>query len=676
MFSVSSEIIIEKMATPDIADLVFNKSVNDGPWESYKISPASRIVKPHNVHDYDGLIDNPEGFIKKQSGSTATIGSNSSITLDFGFNTCGQIMIEIEEGEGQLHLSFAESHLFINKETSDRSMDFFIEDGVETVEVSGCASYKTSWERQRGGFKYLTLSTKDIKSPIKIKSVETYMTNMPSLGENLRNYSGFFYSNDDFLNKIWYVCAYTVQLSTIPSNSARRHDIVMPSTGWSNNETGCTGDEFLTDGARRDRSIWSGDRSITVPAEACCFNSASIKNSTDWIMDEQLKSGQFPYACRPIATYGSDSYHLWSLVSVYNTFALSGNLQDWYISHWPKWKKAIEYSWKKVDEIGLLKVDFGLDWGRNVLQGHALSVNCILYHVLKLGAEIASTLINDYETSKSYIERSQKIKKAIHENLWDESAGLFKDHIKSDIHPQDGNSLAIVFDIAQKDQFSRISSGLKARWTKFGAPSPESPGMHSPFISSFELLAHATSDKVQSSLDLIRLMWGYIWNAPYGVKSSLIEGYYQDGSCKYPFQLYDPSYISHSHPWSCGPMILLTNHVLGLSFDPYDHSKWYMKPKFGDLKFAVGAIKSQSKGTITAGWETTDGKLTIYIDPPVNSKGYIQDIDAQDLGISGPLSVEVNGSPVEVSKDGAKYSLKNPIKTEDLNQQIKIEFHF
>lgn len=76
-------------------------------------------------------------------------------------------------------------------------------------------------------------------------------------------------------------------------------------------------------------------------------------------------------------------------------------LLEWVKKYWPGWKKAIDFSWKKVDETGTLLVTEPSDWGRNPLKGHALSVNYILYHVLRKGSELALSF-NEVLTQTQY----------------------------------------------------------------------------------------------------------------------------------------------------------------------------------------------------------------------------------------------------------------------------------
>lgn len=93
-------------------------------------------------------------------------------------------------------------------------------------------------------------------------------------------------------------------------------------------------------------------------------------------------------------------------------------------------------------------------------------------------------------------------------------------------------------------QISSISSNLKSRWGQYGAPAPEchtSPTTISPFAGGFELEAHLVAGNPQTALDLMRLQWGdFMLDDPRMTNSTLIEGYSDTGSLKYPPYTFDP----------------------------------------------------------------------------------------------------------------------------------------
>lgn len=90
--------------------------------------------------------------------------------------------------------------------------------------------------------------------------------------------------------------------------------------------------------------------------------------------------------------------------------------------------------------------------------------------------------------ASAYTANASSIKTAFNDLLWDEAAGLFKDNDMSTLHPQDGNSLAVLFNLTTNaSQIQAISEGLTQFWTDLGPLSPELNDTIIPFVSGFEV---------------------------------------------------------------------------------------------------------------------------------------------------------------------------------------------
>ena len=126
-------------------------------------------------------------------------------------------------------LSFSESPMFVNPTTSDDSsfpsanMSY---DGVLEVHSPLEEGFWTQpADRLRGGFRFLTVVSTSNDS-FTISNISCSISFMPQT-ENLRDYAGYFYAQDpgfhdkDFLTKIWYAGAYTVQTNTVPLDTGR-----------------------------------------------------------------------------------------------------------------------------------------------------------------------------------------------------------------------------------------------------------------------------------------------------------------------------------------------------------------------------------------------------------------------------------------------------------------------
>lgn len=102
-------------------------------------------------------------------------------------------------------------------------------------------------------------------------------------------------------------------------------------------------------------------------------------------------------------------------------------------------------------------------------------------------ADLASKIGND-TLATTYATNATALKVAYNTLLWDASAGMYRDNDNSTLYAQDGNSLAVLFNLTQSpDQNTNISQGLTAFWTDIGPVTPELADTISPFVSGFEV---------------------------------------------------------------------------------------------------------------------------------------------------------------------------------------------
>ena len=114
------------------------------------------------------------------------------------------------------------------------------------------------------------------------------------------------------LNRIWYAGAYTVQTNTIDPAQGRTWPA--PDALWSNTGLVGTGASILTDGAKRDRTVWPGDLGVAFPtAYTSTGDTASTRNALTTMYDKQSSTGALPYSGPPLSKTQSDTYHLWTL---------------------------------------------------------------------------------------------------------------------------------------------------------------------------------------------------------------------------------------------------------------------------------------------------------------------------------------------------------------------------
>jgi len=327
------------------------------------------------------------------------------------------------------------------------------------------------------------------------------------------------------------------------------------------------GNVVLTDGAKRDRTIWPGDKVIGVPTGyVSLIETVSARNSLQTIYNHQKAGGELPYSGPQMNFYSSDTYHMWTLYGTHLYYLYSGD-KAWLDSIWSKYKQGVTFITSKINANGLLNVMGGNDWAREGQGGENIEANALLYGGLTRGVSLAQ-VEGDNALATTYATLAANLKSRINAVLWDTTAGAYRDNPGRARYPQDGNTLAVWFGVVNHAARARsIGYVLNENWNDKGSRSPEfTLGTGTPriitFASSMELMSHFKAGYDTRGLDLIRRMWGVMFASPIGTRSTIWEGLNSDGSFAYqgPFQ-------SLAHAWGSGPTSALTFHVLGVHTD-------------------------------------------------------------------------------------------------------------
>ena len=256
-----------------------------GVWEDNIYAPASRTVLPKLI-----LLSINSNATSSFPGPAILLGNGSQTLFDFGIEVGGIVTVEYNSsGNGSLGLAFTEAKNYIG-EWSDSSNGAF-EGGDGALYANVTSTYSGTFVmpdiRLRGGFRYMTafLVTNDTTT-VSITNVSLELSIQPTWS-NLRAYQGYFHSNDELLNRIWYSGAYTVQTNAVPVNTGRQIPVV--TMGWANNGTLGPGDTIIVDGAKRDRAVWPGDMGVAVPSTFVSIGDlASVKNALQTMYNTQV----------------------------------------------------------------------------------------------------------------------------------------------------------------------------------------------------------------------------------------------------------------------------------------------------------------------------------------------------------------------------------------------------
>jgi hypothetical protein len=351
-------------------------------------------------------------------------------------------------------------------------------------------------------------------------------------------------------------------------------------------------------------------------------------------------TGALNYSGPPIKAQGSDTYMAWSLIGTHNYYLYTGDLA-FVESVWANYTKAVNFLVSQIDETGLadVPVAFENDWGRVGGAGHNSAFNALLYRTLVTGADLA-TQIGDKTLASAYLANATSIKAAYNKLLWDPSVGLFRDNDAPDsIHPQDGNSIAVLFNLTTSAaQNTAISQGLTQFWTPIGPLSPELNDTIIPFIGGFEVQAHFIAGQGERALELLEREWGYMLYTDISVQSTLLEGFTANGSLGYRAEAgydLDHTYTSHAHGWATGPTPAMTFYLLGIQLTSALGATWTIAPVLSGLPSAEGGLETRL-GSFGVQWKVVGQTLTLTLQTPAGTSGVVT------LPGTGPLTVDTH----------------------------------
>jgi hypothetical protein len=588
-------------------------------------------VKPVAVYGTTGTVTDAPAVLKGRP--TRLSGAGSAVTLDFGKDVTGLVTLHFAGSDGaqRVGLAFSESSDYVGTDTDASTGGPRSRDGALYADVDGRTTYTMPAASLRGGFRYLTIFM-DSAGQADLDRVSVHFTAAPAM-KNPADYANYFYSSDPLLNRIWYAGAYTMQLDTIDPKTGRVWEA--PDAAWDNSGDVGVGDTILVDGAKRDRTVWPGDLGIEIPSSYAAFDdTVSARNALTTMYQHQRDTGELPYSGPMMNKYGSDTYHLWTLAATYDYYRYTGDTK-WLAGIWGGYQRGIDFMTQKVDAKGLVSITGTSDSVRILAKGENLTANVLMWRVLSTGAELASAE-GDKTLAASYASRAAALRTAIDANFWDETAGAYRFYPDQTVLPQDGNSLAVWYGLADQAKARRISEVLKGDWSDIGSTAPENKGNPGVFSGSMEVNAHFAAGGQaadQAGVDLIRREWGYMLNSPSGTGSTFWESYRaSDSSC-----VFCSSYVSLAHGWATGPTPALTFSVLGVAPDAPGGRAFHFVPHPADLTFAQGRITT-TYGQVNASWKIDHGSYSARLTAP---KGTTGRTGVPLLG--GRIQVVVNG---------------------------------
>lgn len=345
-----------------------------------KQDQTAKAIYPCGIVKLGGEISHTEYLLKERilqiglsEPECAEFGGGAYVILDFGRELAGgaRILTYAASGDRKLRLRFGESvseccaELGENNATNDHALRDF------TVELA-------NWSDMRfgsTGFRFLRVDVPEgsnflIKSIVAVSEIDE------------REQVGRFECDDELVNRIWDVAAYTLRL--------------------------CIQNGFLWDGVKRDRLVWIGDLSCEMHAIYCLYGDLpEVRNSLDFAQREGIP---------PAWINGIPMYSLWWLIELADEYEHTGDEEyaRGKLSYVRQLLAAVD---ENVCECGETRFDYNfIDWamhyeegdGEGKRQDELAGVNYLTRIAVERTGEMLKTLGEDDSLCRAILQRLQK----------------------------------------------------------------------------------------------------------------------------------------------------------------------------------------------------------------------------------------------------------------------------
>ena len=545
-------------------------SAEKSPLSSFFIPPTRIVWKSDSgVANADSLLGKKPGqaVLKEPQPPcvlTAKEGKPASVLLDFGVELAGYVEIFTpivkDKMPAPIRVRFGESVSETMSEQGERGAqnDHAVRDFHDVTPWLGKRTYGPS------GFRFVRIDALDGKLPVSLSQVRAVLQlrDVPRIGS--------FKCDDERLNRIWDVGAYTVHLNM---------------------------QDYLWDGVKRDRLVWIGDMHPETSTIAAVFGANDVvPRSLDLTRD-----------ITPVSEWmnGISSYSMWWVLIHEQWWLHTGN-RAYLDAQRPYLTELCKKLAGLIGEDGREHIDGMrfLDWPSSPnKQGVTAGLQGLLVMTLESGARMLTTL-GEAETAKLCADAAARGRKVVPDVNGSKSGTALL-------------ALAGMLD-------SKTSAAILKKDGARGV---------STFYGFYVLDALGRAGDVDAALDIIRTYWGGMldfgattfwedfdldWTKNAGRIDELVPAGKKDLHGDFGAYCYEGFRHSFCHGWASGPTAFLSQTVLGITPAGPGFASVSIVPNLGSLKWAegtyptpLGVIKvrheRQSDGTVKSDVKLPDG---------------------------------------------------------------------
>ena len=366
-------------------------------------------------------------------------------------------------------------------------------------------------------------------------------------------YKGSFRCNDEQINKIWDVAAYTLHLTTR---------------------------EFFIDGIKRDRWMWSGDAYQSYLMNYYLFfDSPSVSRTTFALRGKD-----------PVTSHINTimDYTFYWFLGIYDYYQYTGN-KELIEQLYPRMKSLMDYCLSRRNADGMMQGLAGdwvfIDWADfEMSKAGEVSFEQLLFARSLETMALCANVMNDKDNAKNYTDLASDLKSKLFTIFWSDKQNAFihnrENGVKSTQVTPFTNMFAVLFDYLDANKTKAVKENVLLN--------PNALKITTPYMRFYELEALCKLGEQNHVLKEIRDYWGGMINLG---ATSFWEKYNPEEKNPELLAMYGrPFGKSLCHAWGASPIYLLGKYYLGVQPTSPGYETWSVEPVLGDLQWMEGDV--------------------------------------------------------------------------------------
>lgn len=471
----------------------------------------------------------------------------NGVLADFGRETFGFVVFRGVTGSGRVKVIYGESEPEALCDGLDDERIGLKPTSADVWEYLDLVAGERFVNPKSRGFRYVNVVP--VAGDVRVTSL--------SLEEEIAplEFRGGFRCSDERLNRIWEVSARTLHL---------------------------TAREFLLDGIKRDRFVWSGDAYQSCQMSYYVFGAPSVVRRTLWAL--RGKEPVWMHINR-IADY---TFYWFAMVREY--YLYSGDI-GFLRMIYPRMLSLMDYVEGRLRPDGLYEARPGdwvfVDWAPEPLEnykGPVAAEQILLVRAQEALAGIAR-ILGDMAKSEEYEAKGGKLRAKVKSLFWDSGKGGLVHTLDHELKPlpqftRYPNILALLYGYFNADEAGTVKE--KCLLNENVMP------IVTPYMRYYELEVMCRLGCCRQVLDEVREYWGGMldhgatsfWEM-YDPKEKGVEHYAMYGR---------PFGRSLCHAWGASPAYIFGRYILGVVPTSPGFGTYEVKPDLGGLDWAEGDV--------------------------------------------------------------------------------------